>query len=730
MPASQRFNVDVRFLYGTLLEDAGKDTARPSGTTSVVVRRSRTAWSSGRTDWNRRATELPVVSKSITNWTGKPEVGEISFSLADTDNSVYSTFYGSVWASVSPLGNPVGFYSKVSENPEYYLPIFSGVISKVERSRGKTKLTIEDSMRNLYNSQFVADYAGIATFIGDKLYGTLKDVQGTTFYMDDRGDGRLVKQSTEDDRNWFAIITGAIVGGALGFITGGLGALAAGAALTAGPAVVGGVSGAITSIPKGGSKENWFIKVNDYNAIPDGVVFGGQNLKFYPGTVDGRANGIYGSLYGTLAMKVRSGTFQYGIFGTMEVDELFHNVKKGDYVYAELPLIYWGSPDDIIRNMLTGSNSTVRWSFPGDFSDSWFDQTTPLRHIEAWANVSNFEVGGVMDAIDSMCKEFGFNFYIDESNRFAVRSIRPRALTSSSVIGTLSEGYNVVEDGFTRVDDIKSGYTDINIKFKNEVVGGEYDQELRIPLYGAATYYGGLRRPYSIDSKWIHDSLTGQFAAKRLARRYGTVSSSLEGDVVLNSLPISLGDVVSCTGWAVGTARPFETMGYEKDFGANRVHVKLEDVTSLYDSRGFFYISATTNSVATSGDTSAFGTIMSTLNMAPSLYGLGGTLLGSIGYSDTELTFYSSADIVNAAGLNMKFADGHEEIIYVHSISNDWYVSRTAFSPTQHYITYKVIRGMFDTLSGTHAADQGWSTAGLAIATCLMSGGGTIFRWY
>jgi len=720
MSANQRFNVDLRFLYATIVEQ----TASYSSGNYYVDNRGKEgkfildraggwvpAFISGRTDWNRRCIEPPSISKSVENWTGKFQTGEVTFSLADTDGSVAGSLYGDTWGSVSPIGKLVAIYTKVVDNPENFMPVFSGNISKVERSKGLTSLTVEDSIRNLYNSQFVPDYAGLATQIGNSLFGTLKDVQGTTFYIDDYGDIRLIKVKTQESGDWWSNIIGGVVGFGLGVITGGL-------PLVAGPVIAGGVSGFLSGgLQKTGAKEQSYYKVEDYNAIPDGMVFGGQPLKFTTGTMDGRANGANGAMYQVPSHRVRGGEFQHGIYGTIEIDELLHNVRKGDFVYSELPIIFTGSPDDIIVNMLCGSNSTVRYSFPDDFSERWFEQTAPLRHIEAYGQIQSFDTGGVINAIGELAQEFGFTFYVDEKNKFSVRSIRPRRLTGVSILGTISEDFNILNDGIKRIDDIKNSYTDISLKYKDTFFGNLYEQEIKVPL-SCATYYGGLRRVLNIESKWIHDSITGQFTATRLTRRYATVISQIDCEVSLHSVPITVGEILDCTGWAIGSHKPFEVVAYQKDFSRNVTSVTLQDALSIYDSRAFWFVSGTANSKGTGGDVGAFGTLLATLTGA---FGAYGTTGATYSMTDTEFSVIYSGALTPIAGSLFKIGSNSEEVLY--ALPN--YKSSLAG------FTYTVIRGMFNTMVGTYVTQEKPGLCGTPWATCLMYNSvGTIFRWY
>src|SRR3990172_6946693 len=153
--AAKRFNVDLLFLFGStekalILRDGGQSTHYVPN------------FVGGYTDWNRRLLEMPVISKGIENWTGNFESSAVTFPLADTDGAVTATLYGTYiggyagqMGSLKPFGTAIVLYSKVSENPTTWRPIFAGNVTKVERKSGITSITAEDNFRNLMNSQFV-----------------------------------------------------------------------------------------------------------------------------------------------------------------------------------------------------------------------------------------------------------------------------------------------------------------------------------------------------------------------------------------------------------------------------------------------------------------------------------------------------------------------------------------------------------------------------------------------
>lgn len=716
--ANQQFNVDVQILFGSVWKPLPSNVAYKRFEKTEGEKRNSDVWIRGKqdpwwevslTDWNRRCTELPTIQKSVENWTGRFQVGAANFTLADTDGSVRSRLY----ASNGALGHELALFSKVSENPTYWNPVFVGNVTRVERGKGLVKLQVEDGMRNLYNSRFVPDYQHIATRIGNSLYGTVRDVVGTNIYLDDRGDTRLVK-ITQPGEDSIGMILGGIIGGAVGFLSA---ALTAGVGAAAMPSIVGGVSGALGNIPtNNGAEQQWYYQTNDYNAIPDHTVLGGQNLKFFSGSIDPRAGTFTQPLFTIPSQKVRGGTFQYGIYGTIEIDDILHNAKKGDFIYAELPLIYSGSPADIIRNMLAGTNSTVRFVWPDDFSEGWNEQALPLRHIEAFAVCQNFENGGPSEAIDTLAREFGFTFYLDENNKFALRTIRETALTSPTIIGTLDENWNVLNDGFTIVDDVQSSYTDIAIKFQDVFSGQVFGQEVTIPT-GTGTFYNAVRRTLSIDSRWIHDSITGQFMATRLCRRYGTTISHLEGDVSLYSVPIALGDIVACTGWACGTNAAYEILSYSKNFGQSITHVVAEKADWIYRTQGFFYL----------GTNGAFATVLCNPTEG---FGTYGTILDAVYTSSSDITLYWPRGFTarDLTGSHFRIGTRGEEVMF--AISRWDPPATTIFGQEYYCANYKIHRAVKSTLPIDYLNTEVVISVTPPIATVPGFGSGTYWKWF
>lgn len=719
MTAAQRFNVGFLFLYGTLWEMGS--VRRGPDDEEKWRRIVQPAFVSGLTDWHLRCISLPTISKRTEVWSGDIQTSQIEFDLADTDGGASATLYP---GSASPMGKPVAFYMKVSENPTYWSAVFSGNIVRSSRSKGLITLTVEDTARNLRNSQFVTDYQCIATKIDGILYGTIKDIIGTNVYIDDKYDQTYITVTHGQDTDWFAnVIAG------MGF------PVVIGAAAGPGGIAAGLLSGALGLLgqPSVGKYEERYIKITDYNVIPDGVIAGGQNFKFYSGSVNSKANGTSGALYYLPSVKSKGGHFENGVFGTIELDDILHDARKGDYIYVEQPITYWGSPDDIIMNMLTGSNVTVRYSYPDDFSEDWVAQTSALKHIECSANVDNFELGGVMEAISKLAEEFGFSFYVDESNKFAVRSVRDISSISSEVVGTMSESYNVIGDGLTLVEDLADTYTDLEIKYRDTFGGKIYEQTV-VATMGGATYYGGLKRVKTIQSAWIHDSLTGQYIAKRMARRYATRTFTTEGDISLYSGPFKLGEIVRANGWAVGTNQLYEIISYSKDFNRSRTHVVAENADSIYSGRSYFYLGVGSGNVSATSR-SGFGTILAAPISSADEYGvltiLDFTVPWPLGFTESEINVSISDgyknNMASLVGEYIRIGAGtRDEIMKVISVEN------LGLATTGFYrFNVKVERGAFDTVVNTYWFDNTIYRVSPK-ATCFNIGTiyGQCFRWF
>lgn len=681
--SAQNFNIDLLVLYGT--------TEVYDQTAGVYF----PAWRDGYTDWNRRMTELPVIRKSI----GEGEafsVGELQMPIADP----YSTVYASLYASNTyPHGKPIAIYEKVAENPTIWMNAYKGLISSTERSNGMITLTCEDDMRNVLNLRFVPDYYCISTVVNGVAYGTVNDVIGTNVYTSDKAHADIIVVKRDGDSIWGAI-GGFVVGAVGGFLMGG----------PAG-AIVGAAGGALSGLPRDNGRSLSYVKLSDYNIIPDDTVLGGKPLKFYSGSVSGYATHTSGVLYNIPSARARGGTFVYGYAGTIEVDDILVYAKPGDNIYAELPLMYLGSPDTIIVNMLTGSNVSNPYSYPRDFSEDWFVQTEVLRHIDAWAVIDDFDTGGVAKSLSALCEEFGFSVYLDEAGKFAIRTIRNISPYSSSVIGTLNEGYNVTGNGFNRIDDIKKSYTDITFNFKDSVIGNLYDQKVEATM-NAATYFGAIRRSKTINCQWMHDRNTVEIIATRTRRRHNGIVPSISADVSLYAAPFSLGEIISCTGWAVGTGVPYEVVGYTKDYQRSITQIQAECATYFYKN-GFFSLG--TQGTISSSSQSGWATLLASVSSQTAF----GKTWNKVNPRDERIEFVSFSTAVGAG--NTIVLDS--EILLVKSLEQQ----------SIDRIIYQVQRGMYNSSPSFHLKD---SYIGLCVGTPyatvlnMATSLGTAFRWF
>ena len=725
--AAKRFNVDLLFLFGStekalILRDGGQSTHYVPN------------FVGGYTDWNRRLLEMPVISKSIENWTGNFESSAVTFPLADTDGAVTATLYGTYiggytgqMGSFKPFGTAIVLYSKVSENPTTWRPIFAGNVTKVERKSGITSITAEDNFRNLMNSQFVADYIGIATHITTSngvttLYGTVKDVIGSLVMVDDKGDIQLIKRTNEEDDDYSA----AILKGITGFVTG---MVAFGGNPIGG--LIGAGAGFIGEIPvHKAPKETFYYKVSDFNAIPNGAVFGGQLLKFYQGTVSGRASGTGGALYSVPAQRVRGGTFLNGFQGTIELDDLFHTVKKGDYIYAEVPLIFFGSPDDVLLSLLTGSNVTVRYSYPKDFADNWQEQVSALKHAELYARVTNFELGGVTKALSQLAQECWLTLYLNERNKFSVRSIRRRQFNSADVLATITENYNVTGDGITLIDDTQTSYTNLLIKYDDTYVGNLYQQEINRTL-PAATWYGGQQRTYELNSEWIHDFTTANFFADRISRWNSNTVPRIRGECSLYAVPLSLAEFANVSAWGCGSNQPYEIISYSKRFDQSKTEFLAEYASFYYGERGHFLVGSNFDTFG-SLQYSGFATFLATTY---SQFVNSGSTLDVVYPSDNVIKFYwpTSQGLGYALpnGTYFRLATlGSEEIIKLIEWSE---MSATIISGTTYMVRgYHVERGAENTIPEIYGIGKFPYISGTPVATVFNIGTqyGSNFRWF
>ena len=386
---------------------------------------------------------------------------------------------------------------------------------------------------------------------------------------------------------------------------GGITGLVGGHSLWAG--AIGGVSALINNWPSGPRVVSAYYKIEDFNAIPDDLVASGQPLKFYPGSISGIATNRNHPLLSTPSRTILEGTLRNGFMGTFGLDDV-DGVTVGDYVYAPIGIEMGGDPDSIIKELLCGSNidypyrrgtfitskpphtrggqAPIDYVQEGDFADGWEAELTPYKQFALQKLISPSDDTSPFEEVKSLVKDMMFSFYVNEANKFAIRTIRPHGLNLGTAqrIATYTEGINILDNfSFTRgVDEAAAG-----VRFYYDYVGREmgglkdgYAKLLEVPF--TDTIYGETEW-HEIKSQWIHRDPDAKVIAYRMRMDRAHGIDNIDLPTTLYGVIHNITDLIRVT-HSTGslTSRLFEILGYEKRFDEGLVDLHAVDAQRTY----------------------------------------------------------------------------------------------------------------------------------------------------
>jgi hypothetical protein len=539
------------------------------------------------TNWHGREHQFNSIHKSIKHWTGDLEVGNWGPQLADPDNELWGSLYGT---GLESRGRSIKLNAMINDRPLTYVSQFTGDLQRTQWQNGIVTFDIKDKLRELPNRSFVYDYLNCGSTNGAQTWGVVKKIVGTQVMIDDFGDMTYVERKAKGRSVLESIFTG-VVGGVLGFVAGG----------PAG-AVMGFMGGFADKPPTSDKLIGGYYQIQDYNAIPDDMVSSGQKVKFYPGSVCGLATNSNGYLYTQPEKTIAGGTFAYGLYGTLSFAASdINGINVGDYLYTRRPLAFTGSPNQIIKSILTGSNidkpygtggdSVIYPKTPGgvvnfiwikpDFDSNWDTEFANLELVEL-SNVIDQDTSP-FNLIKEITQETQVSFYINENNQFVVRTVRPRGFTDTSV-ATYSEGNNIL-DGFqyTRgVDEAKAGFR-MFYSFIGDSAGAAYEGGFNKKIEIPYNTLPGVTEWTEVKSKWIQKDEDAKIIGWR-------ARVNEENGIDRAILPTTLFGVIQNVTDSIRvshrtgslTSRLFEIEGYDKDFGNNKVTLQLIDAQRLY----------------------------------------------------------------------------------------------------------------------------------------------------
>jgi len=459
------------------------------------------------TNWHGNVENFGAVSKSIKHWTGDFEVGNWNPQL----NDPYNEIWGSLFNNSEGRMKSISLSAMIHDRPFKFAPQFTGLINKIETSEGIISFEIKDKLKDLPYRNFIYDYQNIGSSNYAKQWGIIKRVFGTLIMFDDLGDVQYIERKQQGKTILESIFSG-VIAAIPSAITGNWPGAAIGFSL-----------GVVSNLPTNDKMVGGYYQIQDFNVIPDDIVKSGIKAKFYAGSISGIATNLNHPLVGVTEHSFSGGTFINGLYGTFSIDDT-SEINVGDYVYVRRPIILAGSPNEVVKALLTGSNIDYPYTFetrvyspsptPGgyglfidkesDFFSGWDNEWQMLSLI----NMNKIIEGDntkPFDEIKEIMRDLQVSFYIDENNKFAIRTIRPRAIINPTGIATYTESQNILS-GFKytkSVEEAKAG-----VRFYYDYIGENvgalkngYNRKLEVKYPNAIV---GVNTWDEIESKWIH----------------------------------------------------------------------------------------------------------------------------------------------------------------------------------------------------------------------------------
>ncbi len=616
----------------------------------------------GTTNWHNNVKSWGRISKSIKHWTGDFEIGEWNPSLADPVNELY----GSLYATQSESRyKEVQLMAMIADKPLTYIPQFGGVIDETTWEDGLTTWAIRDKIKDFPYRSFVHDYENLGTIKSDgKQIGIVKRIVGTDVMFDDDGNINYitVKRGGNAKLNIGGLISDAVAGG----IAGGW----LGAAEGAGLGLVKGLFGLL-----GGGDEtiSGYWQLTDFNAVPDGVVKSGAKMKFYGGSISGVATNSLNPLFNVKEYNVLGGTFrntQFGFNGTCAFDDT-RDIHLGDYIYVRKPLLFAGNPAEIIKAILCGSNidfpyysgtSAISVGFFGSLStptlndfNSVFDSELNSMALFNLAKFISPEFDtSPFDEIKELVRELQISFYIDESNKFSIRCIKPRNLISAGTEIHYRQNINIL-DGFKWSRSTQDALVGVRIYYNwlGDNSGAYLNQYNKMLEVKSNNPISGVNQWGTIESKWIRLDEDAKMIAYRTLVSQERGLDRIEVPTTLYGISHTITDIIRVTHntGSLGT-QLFELESYEKDFTTSKVNLSAVNLSRAYGHGNCIWVGT---SVAVSNATQSGWSVMGASGVSTQL----GTLTGTFLSFGSTLNYASGGNIGASAGVNLASKKWH-----------------------------------------------------------------------
>jgi hypothetical protein len=637
------------------------------------------------TTWHNNVQSYGQITKTSKHWSGEYTVGNWELELNDVDSEIANFYsdggtrsYKSIWGSLYGLGSEargktILFRAKTTDVATTYVSQFEGQIQDITAENGKISLLIQDKLGGLDDKRFIYDYVNIGSQVGTLVWGRVKRIFGTQVMFDDFGTSEYIERKSPETTFWDTAL-GGVLGGAVGLVAGGL-TFGIGAAM-------GFLGGALGNLPKESQVTAAYYKYTDFNFIPDNTVASGQKVKFYVGSIDAVATNSNSPLINIQEKTILGGKFENGIYGTFEFADTT-GIKVDDWIYVRKPLRFAGTPDEIVKQILCGSNINTPYATTS-FSPSWNNEMENIELLNLGRVIGVDEEISPFDLLKELFSEIKVNFYIDENNLFSCRTIRPRGFNSSDT-GTYNNNTNINNFQYKRsAEEVQNGF----VMYYDWVgQGGAYNSEYnRQYILHFKNPITSISKFGTVVSKWIHNEDDARAICYR--QMFDTERGIDRGvlDTFLNGITQNTADTIRVThptGSIVN--RLFEIESYSKDFTSSKVKFNLIDAERIYGYGNCVW--ATTFANVTGSSVSGFGY---TGHIAGSA-GTWNAIEHNLSVSDTIATFASEPSISHYYCCFGSLSNQYTEVFFIGTFN-----SGTVGTNTFYYATLQ--RGMFNTI--------------------------------
>ncbi len=536
------------------------------------------------TNWDNRMENYSSLHKNIRHWSGEFEIGNWSPTFVDENNEIWGSLYGGTGEArgktlsidnnllqlFPAYGNAI--YGAAIYDGGIWNSQFNGIIRGIKSSNGRLVFDVKDSMKDLPTRQFVFDYQNLGSVGVAGTWGIVKYVLGTNIMFDDLGSVSYYQRTRPGVSLGESFLKG-LESGIIGLITSGNPWVALGATAL----------GVINNPPTSDQVIGGYYQIQDSNIIPDDVIRSGERIRFSSGSFNGIATNLNGLLATSQEYTVLGGTLVNGIYATVAFQTTF-GINVGDYLYIRQPILYSGNPGEIIKTILTGSN--IDYKYTGtDFYSEWDSDVQGVELMNLFGIIDVGDNSLPIDKIKELSREVQLAFFVDEDNKFAVRTIEPRGIFGTSGINSYSEGVEIL-DGFEfnrNTNEALSGYVvyfDKVGETSNSPFGNGYSQKYQLDFNNAIS---GINNYGTLNSNWIKLLDDAKLIAWRVRASQERGIDSITIPTTLYGISQNVADLilVNHRSGSLGS-RLFEIESYDKDFSNSKVSLTAVDMQRVY----------------------------------------------------------------------------------------------------------------------------------------------------